>query len=148
MKAARGCSTLKSKKVYLYTDGGSRGNPGPSGTGVILLDSNKKKIKEKFEYIGQATNNVAEYSALVSGLEAAIDVGATDIIAHLDSELLVKQLNGEYKVKDPNMKILFERSLGILKNFKTFEIKHIPREKNKEADRLVNKAINLAGLSA
>jgi len=137
---------LKSKKLHIYTDGGSRGNPGPSGIGVIILDSNKKKIKEIFKYIGETTNNVAEYSALVSGLEAALELKATDITIYLDSELLVKQLGGEYKVKDPNMKTFFDKSLGLLKKFKEFEVKHIPREKNKDADRLVNKAINLAGL--
>lgn len=137
---------MKSKKFHLYTDGGSRGNPGPSGIGIIILGPDKKKIKESFKFIGHSTNNVAEYSALVSGLEEAIGLDVADILIYLDSELLVKQLSGEYKVKDPNMKVLFERSLGLLKKFETFEIKHIPREKNKDADRLVNKAINLAVL--
>ena len=137
---------MKSKKLYIYTDGGSRGNPGPSGIGVVILDSNRKKIKESFKYIGETTNNIAEYSALVSGLEEAVAFKATDIVIYLDSELLTKQLNGEYKVKDANMKILFDKSLGLLKKFNSFEIKHIERVKNKEADKLVNKAINLAGL--
>lgn len=137
---------MKSKKVYLYTDGGSRGNPGPSGIGVVILDSDKKKIKEVFKYIGEATNNVAEYNALICGIEEAIALGATDATICMDSELLVKQLNGEYKVKDANMKALFEKSLGLLKNFGSFEIQHIERAMNKEADKLVNKAINLAAL--
>ena len=137
---------MKSKKIYLYTDGGSRGNPGPSGIGVVILDSGRKKIKEVYKYIGEATNNVAEYRALVSGLEEAMALKATDVIIHLDSELLVKQLSGEYKVKDANMKILFDESLSLLKNFSSFEVKHIERRKNKEADKLVNKAINLADL--
>ena len=137
---------MKSKKVYLYTDGGSRGNPGPSGIGVVILDSNKTKIREAFKYIGEATNNVAEYTALVRGLEEAEAIGATDLTIYIDSELLVKQLNGEYKVKDANMKILFEKPLNALKNFNSFEVKHIERGMNKEADKLVNKAINLAGL--
>jgi len=137
---------LKSKKLYIYADGGSRGNPGPSGIGVVILDSNRKKIKESFKFIGETTNNIAEYSALVSGLEAAVALKATDIVIYLDSELLTKQLNGEYKVRDANMKILFNESLGLLKKFDSFEVKHIARAKNKEADKLVNKAINLAGL--
>ena len=137
---------MKSKKVYIYTDGGSRGNPGPSGIGVVILDSNKTKIKEVFKYIGEATNNVAEYSALVCGLQEAHSIGATDLTIYIDSELLVKQLNGEYKVKDANMRTLFEKSLVELKNFSSFEVKHIERRMNKEADKLVNKAINLAGL--
>lgn len=146
MKTAQGYSTLKSRRLYLYTDGGSRGNPGPSGIGVVILDSNKKKIKEVFKYIGEATNNVAEYTALVSGLEEARALKATDVVIYMDSELLAKQLNGEYKVKDANMKALFGESLELLKNFDSFEVKHIERAKNKEADKLVNKAINLAGL--
>ncbi|MBU1037894.1 MAG: ribonuclease HI family protein [Candidatus Omnitrophica bacterium] len=137
---------MKSKKLYIYADGGSRGNPGPSGIGVVILDSNRKKIKESFKFIGETTNNIAEYSALVSGLEAAVALKATDIVIYLDSELLTKQLNGEYKVRDANMKILFNESLGLLKKFDSFEVKHIERAKNKEADKLVNKAINLAGL--
>jgi ribonuclease HI len=137
---------LKSKRIVLYTDGGSRGNPGPSGIGVIMLDSNKKKIKEISRYIGLTTNNIAEYSALVCGLEEASALGASDVVVFMDSELLAKQLSGEYRVKDGNIRPLFEKALGVLKNFNSFEIKHIDREKNKEADKLVNKAINLAGL--
>ena len=132
--------------MMLYTDGGSRGNPGPSGIGVIMLDSNKKKIKEISRYIGLTTNNIAEYSALVCGLEEASALGASDVVVFMDSELLAKQLSGEYRVKDGNIRPLFEKALGVLKNFNSFEIKHIDREKNKEADKLVNKAINLAGL--
>ncbi len=130
----------------MYTDGASRGNPGPSGIGVVILDAKRTKIKEVYKYIGEATNNIAEYAALVCGLEEAALLDAEEIVIYMDSELLAKQLNGEYKVKDEKMKILFEKALGILKNFKSFEIKHIDREKNKEADRLANKAINLAGL--
>ncbi|MCX5677721.1 MAG: ribonuclease HI family protein [Candidatus Omnitrophica bacterium] len=137
---------MKSKKLYLYTDGGSRGNPGPSGIGVVILDSNKKKIKEVFKYIGEATNNVAEYTALVLGLKEALVLKAADVVIYMDSELLAKQLKGEYKVKDANMKTFFDESLNLLKNFNSFEVKHIKRAKNKEADKLVNKAINLAGL--
>ena len=137
---------MKNKKLLLYTDGGSRGNPGPSGIGVIILDAKRKKIKEACKYIGEATNNIAEYSALVYGLEEAARLDADEVIVYMDSELLAKQLSGEYRVKDEGMKALFEKALGILKHFKSFEIKHIAREKNKEADKLVNKAINLAGL--
>lgn len=132
--------------MFLYTDGGSRGNPGPAGIGIVILDSAKKKIKESFKYIGETTNNIAEYSALILGLEEVMALKANEVVVNLDSELVVKQLNGEYKVKDSGMKELFDKALGMLKNFDNFEIKHIDRAKNKEADRLVNKAINLAGL--
>ena len=137
---------MKSKKFFLYADGGSRGNPGPSGIGVIIKDAKQKKVKELSRYIGEATNNIAEYNALVLGLEEAAALDASDIVIYLDSELLVKQLSGEYRVKDEAMRVLFEKALGILKHFDSFEIQHIAREKNKEADKLVNKAINLAGL--
>lgn len=137
---------MKSKKMYLYADGGSRGNPGPAGIGIIILDGAKKKIKESFKYIGETTNNIAEYNALILGLEEALALKADEVIVNLDSELIVKQLNGEYKVKDAGMKELFGRALNMLKRFGSFEIRHIDRAKNKEADRLVNKAINLAGL--
>ena len=134
---------MKSKKLFLYTDGGARGNPGPAGIGVVILDSAKNRIKDVSKYIGEATNNVAEYSALIQGLEEALLLDAEDVVIHMDSELVVKQLNGDYRVKDENMKQLFAKALGILNQFKSFEIKHIERSKNKEADKLVNKAINL-----
>lgn len=137
---------MKNKKIILYIDGGARGNPGPAGIGVVVLNAEEKKIKDLYKYIGEATNNIAEYSALLYGLEEAAMLGADEIVVHMDSELVAKQLHGAYKVKDENIKVLFERALGILKKFKSFDIKHIDRSKNREADKLVNKAINLAGL--
>lgn len=137
---------MKNDKIVMYVDGGSRGNPGPAGIGVVLLDANKKRIKEIWKYIGETTNNIAEYTALIHGLEEAVILKAENLTINMDSELVVRQLNGEYKVKDPGMRKLFEKALAILKNFKSCEIKHIDREKNKEADKLVNKAINLSSL--
>jgi len=137
---------LKSKKVFIYIDGGARGNPGPAGIGVVMLDSGKKKLKEIYKYIGEATNNIAEYSALVCALEEAASFGAEDIVLHMDSELVAKQLSGEYRVKNEDIKTLFDKALGLLKIFNSFEVKRIDRSKNKEADKLVNKAINLASL--
>lgn len=134
------------KKLILYIDGASRGNPGPAGLGVVVMDEKRKKLKELCRYLGETTNNIAEYSALIYGLEKVADFKAEQLTINMDSELVVKQLNGEYKVKDPAIKSLFERALGILKNYKDFEIKHIDRAKNKDADKLANKAINLAGL--
>ena len=136
---------MKSKRLTLYTDGASRGNPGSAGIGVVILDG-RKKVKELSKYIGDTTNNIAEYSALILGLEEAQILGATDIAVKLDSELVARQLNGEYKVKDEGMKKMFEKALGILKSFHSFEIQHIERSKNKEADKLANKAINLSSL--
>jgi len=132
-----------SKKFIIYADGGSRGNPGPSGIGVIIKEG-RKKVKEVFKFIGNTTNNIAEYSALIIALEEARTLGATEVVINLDSELVVKQLTGEYKVKDPAMKELFEQTVVVLRDFENFEICHIEREFNKDADKLVNKAINLA----
>ena len=104
------------------------------------------RIKDFYKYIGETTNNVAEYNALIHGLEEAVKLNADEVVINMDSELIAKQLNGEYRVKNPDIKPLFEKAIGILKNFRSFEIKHIERSKNKEADKLVNKAINLASL--
>ena len=137
---------MKSKTFFLYADGGSRGNPGPAGIGVVILDSKKKKVKELCKYLGEATNNNAEYNALIHGLEEVRDLSADEVVINLDSELVVKQLNGEYRVKNAEIKPLFEKAIALLKDFKSFEIRHIDRAKNKDADKLVNKAINLSSL--
>jgi ribonuclease HI len=137
---------LKNKRVEIFVDGGARGNPGPAGVGVLILDASGKKIKDVSKYIGEATNNIAEYSALLYGLEEALILRADEIKINLDSELVARQLSGEYRVKDANIRPLFERAVNMLKSFKNFEINHIDRSKNKEADKLVNKAINLASL--
>jgi len=137
---------VKSKKVYLYIDGGSRGNPGPAGIGVVIMDVSNRKLKELYKYIGEATNNVAEYSALIYGLEEVRALAAEEAVIHMDSELVVRQISGIYKVKSPDIKPLFEKATELLKGFSSFEIKHIERAKNKDADKLANKAMNLAGL--
>ena len=137
---------MKTEKILIYIDGGARGNPGPAGIGVVILGAGNRKIKEVYRYIGEATNNVAEYSALICGLEEALSLRAREIVVHMDSELIAKQLAGEYRVKNEDLKTLFEQAVGMLKNFGSFEIKHIDRARNKDADKLVNKAINLAGL--
>lgn len=137
---------MKNKRLEIYIDGGARGNPGPAGVGVVVLDESGKRIKDVSKYIGEATNNIAEYSALLYGLEEALILRADEIKINLDSELVARQITGEYRVKDPNIRPLFERALNMLKSFKNFEVNHIDRSKNKEADKLVNKAINLASL--
>lgn len=137
---------MQNNKLVLYTDGCCRGNPGPAGIGVVIKDSRKKILKELSEYIGEATNNIAEYSALIRGLEEACEMGAEEVMVFMDSELVVRQLNGEYRVKDDGMKELFRQAVEALKDFKAFEIKHVDRSKNKEADSLANRAVNLAGV--
>lgn len=137
---------MKTEKYLLYIDGGARGNPGPAGIGVVILDASRHKVKEVYRYIGEATNNIAEYSALICALEEALGLAAREIVIHMDSELVARQLSGEYRVKNEDLKAFFEKALELLKAFHSFEIKHIDRARNKDADRLVNKAINLAGL--
>ncbi|MDD3905899.1 MAG: ribonuclease HI family protein [Candidatus Omnitrophica bacterium] len=134
---------MKNETFFLYADGGARGNPGPAGIGAVIFDSKKKRVGEVYKYIGEATNNNAEYNALICGLEEARKLGADKIVINLDSELVVKQLSGEYKVKSVDIKPLFEKAVTALKHFGSFEIRHIDRSQNKEADKLVNKAINL-----
>lgn len=128
-------------KLTIYTDGGARGNPGPAGIGIVIK-SGGKTVKEYGEYIGRATNNQAEYKALISALESAEEMGAEEIDLNMDSELIVKQLKGEYKVRASELAPLFLKVHNLRAGFKKFSVRHIPREKNKEADKLVNEAID------
>ncbi|MBU0649498.1 ribonuclease HI family protein [Patescibacteria group bacterium] len=132
-------------KLTIYTDGGSRGNPGPAGIGAVILDKRGCVIEEISEYIGQATNNQAEYKALIAGLAKAKELGALELEVFLDSELVVKQLNREYRVKDKDLAPLFVQIYNISLGFKKIVFKHIFREKNELADKLVNKALDMAG---
>jgi len=129
--------------ITVYIDGASRGNPGHAGVGVAIYDESGNNIKNVKKYIGKTTNNVAEYSALIAALDEAEQLGVQNIKIFLDSELVYKQFTGEYKTKDENLKILLAAIRNKVKNFKTLEIMHIPREKNKEADKLANIAVNL-----
>ena len=138
---------MKNKRLVLHVDGASRGNPGPAGIGVVIADTKGATVKSVYKYIGESTNNIAEYNALICGLEEAIALGAHEVIVNMDSELVARQMNGEYRVKNEDIKPLFEKALGILKGFNSFEIHHVDRSKNKEADKLANKAINLSAMS-
>jgi len=135
-----------SKKIYLYVDGAARGNPGPAGIGVVLFDENKKRIKDFYKFLGNTTNNIAEYNALIYGLQEALAVGAKEVVVNLDSELVALQLKGEYRVKNSKLKPLFEQAVHMLDKLDKIEVRHIDRKENKEADKLANKAINLSGL--
>lgn len=137
---------MKPKRLLIYIDGGARGNPGPAGIGVVIFDENKKRIKDFHKYIGVATNNVAEYSAFIYALQEAHMLGVKDVVLHMDSELVAKQLKGEFKVKNKNIKPLFEQAVHLINGLEKIEVKRIDRSLNKEADRLANKAINLSGL--
>jgi len=130
-------------KLIIYTDGGARGNPGPAGAGVVIYDENKKIITREKKYLGDnKTNNQAEYSAVILALEKAKELKAGEIEMYLDSELVVKQLSQKYKIKDKNLGSLFVKIWNLSQNFKKIDYHHIPREENREADRLVNKAID------
>ena len=129
-------------KLTIYTDGGARGNPGPAAIGVVIKDGSGKTISEYGEYLGKQTNNYAEYSALISGLKKAQELGAAEVECVLDSELIVKQMNRQYKVKEPTLQKLFIQVFNLASQFKKVVFKHIPREKNKEADKWVNKILD------
>jgi len=136
---------LVKMKLIINTDGGARGNPGPAGIGVVIRDEQGSILAERNQYIGEATNNCAEYKALILALLAARDLGADHIQINMDSELIVRQMQGKYKIKEPSLKVLAAEVLGLTNNFKQVIFHHVPREQNKEADKLVNKAIDAAG---
>ena len=136
------------EKIIVYTDGGARGNPGPSGIGVQILNEADEVLGELSEYIGEATNNVAEYTALKRALEhlltMSIDSKAMKVICRLDSQLVERQLNGAYKVKDQTLKTYFDAIKVLLDNFASVTFEHVRREENQEADRLANEAMDKA----
>ena len=105
---------MKSKRLLIYIDGAARGNPGPAGLGVVIYDENKTLIKEFHKSVGQATNNIAEYSALVYALQEVHMLGAKDVLIHMDSELVYKQLKGEFRVKDKKLKPLFDQAIHLI----------------------------------
>ncbi len=130
------------KTFIIYSDGGARGNPGPAAIGAVILSLDGEVIKEISKTIGETTNNQAEYQAIIAGLEVAKDLGAEAVECFLDSELVVKQLKREYKVKNQDLAPLFLKVHNLSVQFKKISYTHVPREKNKEADRLVNEALD------
>ena len=130
-----------SKNLEIFTDGASSGNPGPAAIGVVIKE-NGKTVKTIAKDIGTATNNIAEYTALIFALQEALVQRATKISVFTDSELLYKQVIGKYKIKNAQLKLFFEQVQHLLTGFKVFTIQHVPREQNKEADRLAQKAIH------
>jgi ribonuclease HI len=129
------------KPWLVMVDGASRGNPGQAGCGAAICDENGTIVKELSRHLGRATNNVAEYEALLMGLEVLLQLGRKNIIVQSDSELLVKQLNGQYRVKDEKLKVLFQRAMTLLRQFDSYRILHVRREMNKLADRLANQGM-------
>lgn len=136
-------SKILRKKGRVFTDGGSRGNPGISGCGAVLYDENKKKEAIAKEYCGVQTNNFAEYKGLILGLGLAKENSITDLDVFMDSNLIVEQMNGNFKVKNAGLKPLFEKAKNISNDFHKISFVHVRREKNKEADKLANEAMDM-----
>ncbi|HMP51269.1 MAG TPA: ribonuclease HI family protein [Candidatus Melainabacteria bacterium] len=133
-----------SKSAIVYADGGSRGNPGPSGAGALVKDKggDGATIGEVNKFLGVNTNNFAEYTGLIIGLEKALELGVDDVEVRMDSELIVKQMLGQYRVKNQNLKPLYETAKGLSRRFSQFHIVHVERALNKEADKLANQAMD------
>lgn len=129
-------------KVRVNVDGGARGNPGPAAVGVVVRDAGGEVLEERGERIGRATNNVAEYKALLLGIELAAVHGASELELLGDSELIVRQVEGRYKVKDATMRELHAQVKAALSEFPSWSISHVRREQNADADRLVNEALD------
>ncbi len=130
------------KTVHIYTDGGSRGNPGPAAIGLVIKDAQGTLLRSYGEYIGETTNNQAEYRALLKALELAVEMGAQEAECFMDSELLCKQMRREYKVKDPGLQKLFIQVWNLAMKFKKITYSHIRREFNTEADAVLNEVLD------
>jgi ribonuclease HI len=126
----------------MYTDGGARGNPGPAGAGVVLLDSTGAVVSTYCKYLGSRTNNEAEYGALLLGMSLARKNNVSKLLCYLDSELVVKQLNGQYKVKNERLLNLHTKVISLSQEFSEITFTHIPRSENSDADLLVNKVLD------
>lgn len=133
-------------KLVIHVDGGSRGNPGPAAIAAVLSTPDGEVVADAKETIGIASNNVAEYKALLLGLARARELGASEVEVVNDSELVQKQINGQYKVKHPDMKPLYAQSLDALGEFDAWQVRSVPRAQNKDADALVNQALDAAAL--
>jgi ribonuclease HI len=130
--------------LVLYVDGACSGNPGPCGSAAILKDPDGTTLLERMRAFGPATNNVAEYQAVILGLEMAAELRPRRLTIRSDSELMVRQLAGEYRIKAPHLKPLYNQAMRLLQPFENVEVEHIPREKNTEADKLSKKAVEKA----
>ena len=129
-------------KVKIFCDGASRGNPGPASAGAVLLDENGVRVSEVSQKLGITTNNVAEYTALILALEKVQELNPQSVHICADSQLMIRQLNGEYRVKHPQIRPLYERARQLLEQLPKWEAEHIRRELNREADALANAALD------
>jgi ribonuclease HI len=130
------------RRVLVWSDGAARGNPGPAGAGAVLTDPEGRVLERRGRFLGHQTNNYAEYQGLLLGLEAARQLGAREVGVRADSELLVRQLEGKYKVRNAGLKPLHEQAVKLLRSFERFDLKHVPREENSLADEMSNRAID------
>jgi ribonuclease HI len=128
--------------LHIHIDGGSRGNPGEAGFGIYAEDEAGAVVAELYGYLGRASNNVAEYQALLHALRWALGRGARRVRVFSDSELVVRQMNGEYRVKHPDMIPLHGEAASLMRRFEKASLEHVPRERNREADRLANRALD------
>ena len=133
-------------RLTVHVDGGARGNPGPAAIAAVVRDASGEVLTDRAEAIGVATNNVAEYRALLLGIELARDLGASELDLVGDSELIVKQVKGEYRVKDATLRELNARVREALRAFEAWSIRHVRREENADADALVNQALDAASI--
>jgi ribonuclease HI len=129
-------------KATMFADGGSRGNPGPAASGAVLFDEAGAVLREVGTFLGVATNNVAEWTGLLTGLEAALELGVDDLTVRLDSELVVKQISGAYRVKNEGLIPLHAKAKVLLRKFAHVDVKHVPRKQNAAADALVNQVLD------
>jgi len=136
---------MSAKNLIIHADGASRGNPGPSAIGVVIEDEQGRVVARISKAIGITTNNRAEYLALIAGLKEALGLGAESVELKMDSELIVRQLTGKYRVRNPALKPLFEQAHQLMKEFQSSPIVHIPREHNRAADALCNQALRGVG---
>jgi len=129
-------------KLTIHIDGGSRGNPGPAGAGVMIQDDGGHSLLEAGYFLGRMTNNMAEYHGLLKALDACLACGATDVQFICDSELMARQLNGEYRVRNETLKDLFDQASARLRRITKWRIRHVRREANERADKLANAAMD------
>jgi ribonuclease HI len=130
--------------VVVYVDGGARGNPGPAAAAAVVTTADGEELAERSAYLGEATNNVAEYRALLLGLELARELGAREVDVVNDSELVSRQIGGEYRVKHAGLKPLYLEAMAALRGFNRWSVRSVPREGNERADQLVNEALDAA----
>ena len=140
--ASESTSSLSQDSIVAHIDGGSRGNPGPSGYGVAINDAAGRRVAELSDYLGVQTNNFAEYSGLLAALEYAVKHGHKALKVVSDSELLVKQMRGEYKVRNETLQQMAHEARGLIRKLESFQIRHVLREQNREADGLANQAMD------